>query len=216
MALHLTLTDSEKKQLLSLSRNALKFCFENPAFRDHHFITDRPYSKCKKELMTRYSDMDIPILREMLTCFVTLYTIEGRKRNLRGCIGTIEARSGETLLEDLIGNTLMAAFGDSRFEPLQATELGATLIEISILSSPRPVTFATREELFGLIRGKGVLMQSGIYRSTFLPQVWDQISEPEAFLMHLARKAGMQSRDYLSASYEIYEVCAFEEENSES
>lgn len=211
----LHLTESEKKQLLSLSRNALRFCLENPNFQDSIFHMDRPFSKCKKALIAKYSGLDIPILQEMLTCFVTLYMLEDGSRHLRGCIGTLEARSGETLLENLISNTILAAFSDSRFDPLQETELAGTRIEISILSVPQPITFATREELFDLIQGKGVLLQSGIYRATFLPQVWEQIPKPEDFLTHLARKAGMQYRDYLTASYEIYEVYAFEEENGE-
>lgn len=212
MTTHLNLTDSEKKQLLSLSRNTLRFCFENFSFQDSKYIGDWPYSSCKKELLAKYSTINIPILQEILTCFVTLFSFEDSKRSLRGCIGTLEARSGETLMENLINNTIMAAFGDSRFAPLRETELTTTQIEISILSAPQPITFETREELFDLIRGKGVFLRSGIYRATFLPQVWEQISKPEDFLLHLARKAGMPSRDYLSAAYDVYEVYAFEDD----
>ena len=37
----------------------------------------------------------------------------------------------------------------------------------------------------------GVVFEYGHYRSTFLPQVWEQLPEPDAFLAHLKRKAGL-------------------------
>lgn len=211
MASHLSLTDSEKKQLLSLSRDTLRFCFEKARIQNFRFGKNRAYSECEDKLSVKYSVQTIPILKEILTCFITLYALKGDSRQLRGCIGTIEARSGETLMENLISNTMMAAFSDSRFEPLEETELDTTLIEISILSKPEPIRFNTQEELFALIKAKGVVMQAGINRATFLPQVWDEISEPEEFLRHLARKGGIFSGDYLNASYEIYEVLSFED-----
>jgi AMMECR1 domain-containing protein len=36
-----------------------------------------------------------------------------------------------------------------------------------------------------------VLFECGHYRSTFLPQVWEQLPEPEVFMAHLKRKAGL-------------------------
>jgi len=211
MASHLSLTDLEKEQLLLLSRNAIQYCFEASGRGHSLFAAPINLADCEKVLFKEYSDQDIPVLQETLTCFVTLYTLENDDRRLRGCIGTVEARSGETLLENLISNSIMAAFKDSRFEPLQEKDLATTLIEISILSQPRPIEFKTKEALFSLIRGKGVVLQAGINRATYLPQVWEQISEPEEFLSHLARKAGIFSGDYLNTSFEIYEVYSFED-----
>ena len=37
----------------------------------------------------------------------------------------------------------------------------------------------------------GVVFEYGHYRSTFLPQVWEQLPEPAEFLAHLKRKAGL-------------------------
>ncbi len=215
MASHLSLTDVEKKQLLAIARNAIKCCFESHSNQNPIFPAKVNLPDCEKILFNKYSDQDIPALRETLTCFVTLYNLEDGNRHLRGCIGTIEARSGETLLGNLISNSMLAAFRDSRFKPLQEKELATTLIEISILSQPEPISFETTKDLFEMIKGKGVVLQSGVYRATFLPQVWEQISEPEDFLMLLARKAGIFSRDYLNASYEIYDVLSFEDIDSE-
>jgi AMMECR1 domain-containing protein len=37
----------------------------------------------------------------------------------------------------------------------------------------------------------GLLIDYGHHRSTFLPQVWEQLPEPRDFLMSLRRKAGL-------------------------
>jgi AmmeMemoRadiSam system protein A len=211
MTHHFSLTELEKKQLLLLSRNAIRFCFENLRLKNHGLSSNVSLSECEKTLMERYSALGIPVLEQNLTCFVTLYTVQNDLRQLRGCIGTIEAQSGEKLLENLISNSMMAAFHDSRFAPLEEKELPTTLIEISILSKPQPVTFENKEDLFSLIQGQGVVLRAGIYRATFLPQVWEQISRPEDFLKHLARKAGLDAEDYLKASYQTYEVNSFED-----
>jgi len=211
MTTQIKLTGTERKQLLSISRNTLKFCFENRKIQNRSFDKEDADYKCAKKMIVKYSALNIPVLQEILPCFVTLYSLEGNSKKLRGCIGSLEARNNETLLENLINNTLLAAFADSRFEPLEEIELDKISIEISILSKLQPVTFHTKEELFKKITGKGVVLQSGPFKATFLPQVWEQIDEPENFLRHLAQKAGISPGDYLHASYKIYEVYAFEE-----
>ena len=37
----------------------------------------------------------------------------------------------------------------------------------------------------------GVVLRWGRQRATYLPQVWDSLPEPEAFLASLKRKAGL-------------------------
>lgn len=215
MRKELKLTKSDKKKLLSISREVIRYCFEKGCAQDFRYGKNKAFYSREENLLAQYSDQKIAVLQEILCCFVTLYSIEGDSRKLRGCIGTLEARSDETLLENLINNTMLAAFGDSRFEPLEESELNATLIEISILSKPEPVSFETAHELFEKIRDKGVVLTSEFHRATFLPQVWEQVDGPESFLRNLARKAGISSGDYLNAAYKIYEVIAFEEESRE-
>ena len=41
----------------------------------------------------------------------------------------------------------------------------------------------------------GLVIAEGMHRATFLPQVWEQLREPETFLAHLKRKAGL-SEDF--------------------
>lgn len=119
--------------------------------------------------------------------FVTL-TQHGQ---LRGCIGSLEAC--RPLAEDLAENAQAAAFRDPRFPPLSRTELPTTRIEVSILSKPEPIRFSSQDDALRQLRPgiDGVILEQGNHRATFLPQVWDQLPEPEQFISHLKLKAGL-------------------------
>lgn len=119
--------------------------------------------------------------------FVTL-THGGR---LRGCIGSLVAH--RRLADDLRYNAVAAATADPRFPRLTAQELNETDIEVSVLSPPEPMRFASRAELESQLRPgvDGLILTVGSRRATFLPQVWDQLPTPEQFVDHLLRKAGI-------------------------
>jgi hypothetical protein len=131
--------------------------------------------------------MDAPWLLEPGASFVTL-TQNGA---LRGCIGTLEVR--QSLLSDIQNNALAAAFHDPRFAPLIARELEATDIEVSVLSSLQPMHFRSEADALSQLRPgiDGVVFAFGHHRSTFLPQVWEQLPDPGIFMAHLKRKAGL-------------------------
>ena len=58
----------------------------------------------------------------------------------------------------------------------------------------------------------GVTLEYGTHRGTFLPQVWDSLSEPEDFLNHLVRKAGLPAGWWDDdARLSRYTVKAFED-----
>ncbi len=126
-------------------------------------------------------------LQEQAACFVTL-TQQGQ---LRGCIGTIEAH--RSLLEDVKHNAKAAAFKDTRFSPLTAEELSDTEIEISLLSPMSTLKFSDEQEALAQLQPgiDGVLFEYAHYRSTFLPQVWDQLPDVDVFMAHLKHKAGL-------------------------
>ena len=130
---------------------------------------------------------DATWLQHKAACFITLM----QREQLRGCIGTLEAH--RTLLEDVKHNAKAAAFHDTRFSPLTREELDNTEIEISLLSSMSPLTFSNEQEtLAQLTPGiDGVVFEYGNYRSTFLPQVWDQLPATDDFIAHLKIKAGL-------------------------
>jgi uncharacterized protein len=55
------------------------------------------------------------------------------------------------------------------------------------------VLFSDHPELVAQLRPgvDGLILAAGAQRGTFLPQVWEQLPEPETFLAHLKRKAGL-------------------------
>ncbi|WP_296447081.1 AmmeMemoRadiSam system protein A [Rhodoferax sp. UBA5149] len=126
-------------------------------------------------------------LQELGACFVTL-TQQGQ---LRGCIGTLQAR--RSLLADVKANALAAAFSDPRFAPLAVTELEHTEIEVSLLSPMQAMRFDSEADALAQLQPgiDGVVLEFERYRSTFLPQVWEQLPTASEFIAHLKRKAGL-------------------------
>jgi len=82
---------------------------------------------------------------------------------------------------------------DPRFAPLAAQDLGGIEVEVSVLSSPKRTLFADHQELVAQLRAgvDGLILAAEDRRGTFLPQVWEQLPDPETFLAHLKRKAGL-------------------------
>jgi hypothetical protein len=126
-------------------------------------------------------------LRDPCATFVTLRL----RGDLRGCVGSIEAR--RPLVEDVRQNALAAAFQDPRFPPLELREWPGITVEVSLLSPPEPLPCASEAEALRLLRPgiDGVVFEYDGHRSTFLPQVWEQLPDPRDFLDHLRRKAGL-------------------------
>lgn len=119
--------------------------------------------------------------------FVTL-TLDGQ---LRGCIGSLEAH--RALGDDVRANAQSAAFRDPRFKPVSAEEFQRLKVEVSLLSKPSPMQFADEADALSQLRPgiDGVILVAGAARSTFLPQVWEQIPQPAQFIAQLKRKAGL-------------------------
>lgn len=130
-----------------------------------------------------------PWLQQPGASFVTL-TQHGE---LRGCIGTLEAH--RPLQHDVQANAVAAALRDPRFAPLTERELAVTEVEVSLLSPMQALTFASEAEALTQLRPgvDGVVFTFGTQRSTFLPQVWEQLPEVQDFMAHLKRKAGLQA-----------------------
>ncbi len=181
-------TDKDKKWLLRLARQTI----ENALKGD-----ELPYP------------VDVPkVWQAKRGVFVTL--TEGGE--LRGCIGYIEPI--KAVWRAVIDNAYAAAFNDPRFWPLSKEELPRVKIEISILSLPKLVDKQGEELLAFLKPGKhGVILERGLYRATFLPQVWEQLPSKEDFLAQLCLKAGMEPTCWKdpSTNVYVYEVDSFEE-----
>jgi len=140
--------------------------------------------------------------------FVTLTIGEA----LRGCIGSLTA--WRALADDVESNAVSAAFRDPRFPPLSKGELADVAVEVSVLAPPEPIAFTYRDDLLRQLRPgvDGLILSGRGQRGTFLPQVWEQLPDPEDFLDHLLRKAGLPSSYWgRDVRVERYTVTAFHE-----
>ncbi len=126
-------------------------------------------------------------LQEPGASFVTLT----RQGELRGCIGTLEAH--RPLEVDVRENAVAAAFRDPRFMPLTRNEFEDIQVEVSLLSPTEPLVAKDESSALAMLRPNidGVVFEYGHHRSTFLPQVWEQLPDPAEFLAYLKRKAGL-------------------------
>jgi AmmeMemoRadiSam system protein A len=158
-------------------------------------------------------EADHPALNLPGATFVTL-TQNGQ---LRGCIGSLEPH--RALDQDVRANAVAAAFRDPRFPPLTLAELPHTRVEVSLLSAPEPMSFTDEADVLRQLRPNidGIILIAGrngqLGRSTFLPQVWEQLPDPRLFMAHLKQKAGLPP-DWWSAEVQLqrYEVRKWKEE----
>ena len=132
------------------------------------------------------SDYDDDLQTKRAT-FVTLH----KHSQLRGCIGILEPL--RPLAEDIAHNAFAAAFSDHRFPPVSADEIDHLDIHISILATPEEISFSSEEELVSQLRPgvDGLIMQEGKQRGTFLPSVWESVTDRHDFLNHLKQKSGL-------------------------
>jgi AmmeMemoRadiSam system protein A len=123
---------------------------------------------------------------------------------LRGCIGTFEAR--EPLWETVHEMATAAATRDPRFAPLAAHDLGALTVDVSVLAPARRIRDSREIEL-----GRhGLEIRRGPRRGLLLPQVaTDHDLDRETFLAETCRKAGLPAGAWREADTEIW---AFEAE----
>jgi len=154
------------------------------------------------------AEPDHPALASPGATFVTLM----QNGTLRGCIGSLEAH--RPLDQDVRANGVAAAFSDPRFPPLTAAEFPHTRVEVSLLTAPQPMEFSSEADALRQLRPHvdGVILIAGQRRSTFLPQVWEQLPEPRLFMAHLKQKAGLPG-DWWSSEVQLqrYEVQKWKE-----
>ena len=156
---------------------------------------------------------DDPTLQRTGACFVTL-TQQGR---LRGCIGSLQA--SRSLLADVKANAVAAALHDPRFPALSVSEMDRTEIEVSLLSPLQPVGFTSESHALAQLRPgvDGVVLEYGRHRSTFLPQVWEQLPNASEFIAHLKAKAGLPT-DFWAHDLKLqrYQVSKWKESDLQS
>ena len=114
--------------------------------------------------------------------FVTLYC----RNELRGCLGSLDPADP---VADAIARLAAAVCRDDRrFDPLQAGELSASALELSVLTPPERIVDPAAIE----VGRHGLIAERGGRKGLLLPQVapehgWDR----ETFLAHTCIKAGL-------------------------
>lgn len=133
-----------------------------------------------------------PALARPAAAFVTIH-VDGR---LNGCIGTVEASEPLGRAVDRLARD--AALADPRLPPLRADQLARTDLEVSVLSPGEPLPAGDRQELLAALRpGRdGLVLAAGGRRALFLPDVWDQLPDPDDFVDHLLDKARLPRRPW--------------------
>jgi AmmeMemoRadiSam system protein A len=170
-----------KMNLIQLARKTLE-----EYFKGKEFIPD-DYTKS--------------IYNEKQACFVTLT----KNGELRGCIGSLAPE--KELWKDVQENAVNAAIHDFRFLRLTEKELSEIKIEVSVLSLPKKINAVNEKDLLMRVnKGNGFILRKGFNSSTFLPQVWEQISDKIEFLEHLSVKAGLNKDAWKKAELWYYTV----------
>ena len=183
-----TYSDAEKDLLLRTAADAIEYGVQH-----HHPLA------VEVELLP-------PVLREPGACFVTLH-LHGQ---LRGCIGT--TRAYRPLIQDVAENAFAASQRDPRFPPLDRKELPDIDLSLSILTPPEPMRFRDEADLLEqLVPGRdGLIIEDDGCHATFLPQVWEQLPDPQDFLSRLKQKAGLRpgqrSRTLAAQRYRVLHI----------
>jgi len=141
-------------------------------------------------------------LSEKRGVFVTLETHPAHE--LRGCIGY--PLPIKELALATVDCALSAAFEDPRFPPVEKSELGKLVIEVSVLSVPQEIKAKSPAEIVKKIKvGRdGLILHYGYSSGLLLPQVpveWNW--EEEEFLCQVCEKAGLPRSMWQSPSAKI-------------
>lgn len=187
------MTNDQKRLLLNVAKASIEhgLVHQTPLKYPHHSLSAE--------------------LLDPQACFVTLHI----NHQLRGCIGTLQP--AEALIDSVCNNAYKAAFEDYRFKPLTEEEAIHLEIDISIIGKSEAMNTHSEEDLLRQLKPNidGLTLHERHYCSTFLPAVWQQLTDPKEFLSHLKQKAGL-AEDYWSDTirFERYSVECFSESES--
>jgi uncharacterized protein (TIGR00296 family) len=146
--------------------------------------------------------------------FVTLNSIHGDEKALRGCIGLPYPTT--LLTQAVIEAAISAATQDPRFPPVTSEELENTIFEVSVLTPPerieveKPTEYPSKIEV-GI---DGLIVEKSYCKGLLLPQVPVELGwGEEEFLCQCSMKAGLQPDSWLLKDTKIYKFQAiiFEE-----
>jgi len=129
------------------------------------------------------------MFQEKQGVFVTLHTYPAHE--LRGCIGIpLPVMS----LQEAIVESAQSVTNDPRFPPLEADELDAVIVEMTVLTKPEVIRVTQPRDYPAHISiGRdGLIVEQGFYKGLLLPQVpVEQGWDIEEYLSHSCMKAGL-------------------------
>jgi len=148
-------------------------------------------------------------LMERCGVFVTLNTVEGGAKELRGCIGF--PYPTHPLVRATIEAAIESATRDPRFHPVSRKELEHIVFEVSVLTPPELISVASPQDypLKIKIGEDGLIVERGYSKGLLLPQVpvewgWNE----EDFLCQCCLKAGSSPDSWLLNGTKIYKFQA--------
>lgn len=117
-----------------------------------------------------------PKLMQRCGVFVTINSVKGGNKELRGCIGYPYPTT--LLAQAVIESAINSATQDPRFYSLTSEELDSVVFEVSVLTPPEEVKTDNPKKYISQIRvGKdGLIIEKGACKGLLLPQVpteWD-------------------------------------------
>jgi AmmeMemoRadiSam system protein B/AmmeMemoRadiSam system protein A len=185
-----SLSAVEKQKLLQLARRTIE-----------EYLDKGDYNSTGPDLLEKHAILNIP-----RSVFVTLK----KSGELRGCIGDIV--SPNPLHENIQFCAVRSAVNDYRFEPVSHEELNTLVISISVLEFPTQLQVDNPLQYPSMLRpGKdGVILSYNGKRSTYLPQVWEEIPNPVSFLSQLCLKQGSPSTCWQERQAKLYRYGALE------
>jgi uncharacterized protein len=190
------LSDEEGKFLVKLARNTVQT-----------FLQKRKRLTPPKETPQK--------LYEKCGVFVTISTLHGGEKELRGCIGYPLPQS--PLVEAVIDSAISASTEDPRFPSMTPDEFDKVVFEVSVLTPPEQVYVDNPKEYIKQIKvgQDGLIIEKGYNRGLLLPQVpvewqWGE----EEFLCQCCMKAGLPPDSWLTKGTKIFKFTAiiFEEQ----
>ena len=179
------LTGEDKTNLLKIARKTIK-----------EYVKNHKIPEIDKDILS-------PYLSTAAGAFVTLK----EKGELRGCVGSFQP--SQPLYSIIQSMAVAAATQDSRFEPVNPSEIDHLKIEISVLTPLKKI-----KSIDEIVLGKhGIYIVKGDQSGTFLPQVATETHwTKEEFLGHCAQdKAFIGWNGWKDADIYIYEALVFGE-----
>jgi len=173
------LTKSEGEMAVRLARRAITECLKNRKNIKH--------------------DNLLPVFREKRGVFVTLNK-RSEKKELRGCIG--RPYPIMPLGEAIIASAVNAALEDPRFDPVKKEELNDIVIEVTVLTVPKPINSKPKDIPEKIVIGRdGLIVATDRSQGLLLPQVAVEHGfDAVEFLYQTCMKAGLMPDAWLTGA----------------